>query len=80
MKNLNNLKLYDEFKINEDSEYDDIIESSYINFMNSKNKEVMADQISMTAMVYIQNKGSKLQDWLNKFKDEPIVINKLKEI
>lgn len=59
-----------------------IIKDSYKGYMSvdDEHKDVMARQIALTAKVFIQNRGSELEDWLRVFADEDIVISKLKQI
>jgi hypothetical protein len=40
----------------------------------------MARHIARTAMGFIKNRDSKIEDWMEVFKDEDIVISKLKAL
>ncbi len=60
-----------------------VIKDSYIDYIsidNEKEREPMARQIYLTAKGFIKNKDGVLQDWLDIFKDEHLVISKLKDI
>jgi len=59
-----------------------VIKDSYNDYISvpDESKEVMARHIARTASGHIKNKGTKLEDWLEVFKDEEIVISKLKSI
>jgi hypothetical protein len=71
-------------KINENvDEHKEIIEDSYNDYISlddKRQREIMARHIKRTAQGFIRNSGGRLEDWLEKFKDEDIVISKLKEI
>ena len=40
----------------------------------------MSKQIALTAKGYIKNRDGKLEDWLEVFANEDIVISKLKQL
>ena len=71
-------------KINENvDENQKIIEDSYNDYISlddERQREIMARNIKRTAQGFIRNSGGRLEDWLEKFKDEDIVISKLKEL
>ena len=71
-------------KINENvDENQKVIEDSYndyISLNDERQKEIMARHIKRTAQGFINNSEGRLEDWLEKFKDEYIVISKLKEL
>ena len=71
-------------KINEDvDENKKIIEDSYNDYItidNDREREIMARHIARTAMGFIKNRDSKIEDWMEVFKDEDIVISKLKAL
>jgi hypothetical protein len=59
-----------------------IIEDSYNDYMslnNDREREIIARQIARAASGFIRN-GSKIEDWMEVFKGEDIVISKLKEL
>jgi hypothetical protein len=60
-----------------------IIKDSYNDYMLANNdveKEIMARHIARAASGFIKNTDSKIEDWLETFKDEEIVIFKLKQL
>jgi hypothetical protein len=60
-----------------------IIEESYNDYLladSDTSKEIHARHIARTASGFIKNQGSKLEDWLEVFSREEIVIEKLKQI
>jgi hypothetical protein len=71
-------------KINEDvDENKKVIEDSYNDYItidNDREKEIMARHIARTASGFIKNRDSKIEDWMEVFKNEDIVISKLKEL
>lgn len=71
-------------KINENvDENQKIIEDSYNDYISlddERQREIMARHIKRTAQGFIRNSEGRLEDWLEKFKDEDIVISKLKEL
>ena len=71
-------------KINENiDDNQKVIEDSYNDYISlddERKKEIMSRHIKRTAQGFINNRDSRLEDWLEKFKDEDIVISKLKEL
>lgn len=60
-----------------------VIEDSYNDYISvddERTREIMARHITRAAQGFINNFQSKLEDWLEIFKDEDIVISKLKEL
>lgn len=60
-----------------------IIEESYNDYLLADSdiiREIHAKHISRAASGFIKNQGSKLEDWLEAFKNEDIVLEKLKQI
>ena len=77
----------DRIKEYQDSENKEIIDRTYNNYFSDntqKNdkyyKEVFIDQIEMTATCSIVYNNCDLNDWIEKFKDEKEVLEKLKNI
>ena len=60
----------------------EIIKDSYNDYLSvcNKHKEMMAKQIAFTAEGFIKNAGGKIEDWLEVFAKEEIVVSKLKQI
>ena len=69
MKHLKLFETFDEILEIIDDSYND-----YISIVDTKSKEVMARHIKRTAVGFIKNRISSLSDWLDKFKDEEIVM------
>jgi len=71
-------------KINENvDENQKVIEDSYNDYISlddERQREIMARHIKRTAQGFINNRDGRLEDWLEKFKDEYIVISKLREL
>ncbi len=71
-------------KVNENvDENQKVIEDSYNDYISlddERQRRIMARHIKRTAQGFIRNSGGRLEDWLEKFKDEDIVISKLKEL
>jgi bacillopeptidase F (M6 metalloprotease family) len=59
-----------------------VIEDSYNDYISidDRYKESMSRQIALTAKGYIKNRDGKLEDWLEVFANEDIVISKLKQL
>jgi hypothetical protein len=67
--------------------YNRIIEDSLKDYreVEDKHKKVMAKQIALTASAHIKygdspDKKGALKDWLEAFKEEPIVIDELNKL
>jgi hypothetical protein len=57
-----------------------IIEDSYNDYIiidNDREREIMARHIARTAIGFIKNRDSKIEDWMEAFKNEDIVMNLL---
>jgi len=71
-------------KINENvDENQKVIEDNYNDYISlddERQREIMARHIKRTAQGFINNRDGRLEDWLEKFKDEYIVISKLREL
>jgi hypothetical protein len=71
-------------KINENvDDNQKVIEDSYNDYISlddERQKEIMSRHIKRTAQGFINNRDGRLEDWLEKFKDEYIVISKLREL
>ena len=76
---MKHIKLFEELAdINRkviDEAYDD-----YINETNPKFKYGMARQIKRMAKGFVMNRDSTLSDWIDKFKDEELVMNELEQL
>lgn len=76
----------DRIKEYQDSENKRTIDRTYENYFsddiqnNDKYKEVFIDQIEMAATCSIEYNNCDLNRWLEKFKDEKDVLEKLKNI
>jgi len=52
----------------------------YNDYVNSDDKQKFIKHVKRTANSFIQYKGSELNDWLEQFKNEELVINELKKL
>jgi len=59
-----------------------IITESYEDYKSDEgcNKEAFARQIRLTALGDVRNREGSLNEWMDKFKDEEIVLNELKKL
>lgn len=75
MKHIKLFETFDEILEIIDDSYND-----YISIVDTKSKEVMARYIKRTAMGFIKNRNSSLSDWVDKFKDEELVMKELEPL
>lgn len=52
----------------------------YNDYVDSDDKQKFIKHVKRTANSFIQYKGSELNDWLEQFKNEDLVINELKKL
>ncbi len=52
----------------------------YNDYVDSDDKQKFIKHVKRTANSFIQYKGSELNDWLEQFKNEELVINELKKL
>lgn len=67
-------------KINENIQVIKDSYNDYISIDNEKEREAMARQIFLTAKGYIKNRGGELQDWIDIFRDQNLVVSKLEQL
>ena len=70
----------DKFKEYIVAENNRIVLEIYNDYINSDNKEMFVRHVKRTAKSFIQYKGSELNDWLEQFKNEELVIKELKQL
>ena len=75
MKHIKTFETFDEILTIIDDSYND-----YISESDLKAKEIMARHIRRTASGFIKNRNSSIDDWIEKFKDEDIVMKELEPI
>lgn len=57
-----------------------LVSEIYDDYLNSEDKKSFVRHVKRTANSLIQYKGSELNDWLDQFSNEELVINELKKL
>ena len=57
-----------------------IVLECYNDYVDSEDKKQFVRHVKRTANSFIQYKGSELNDWIEQFKNEELVINELKKL